>query len=145
MAEKNSTSTPAMLGLHHVALQTPHYEEARSFYIEVMGFEVEWEPDSDNVYLTSGSDNLAIHRTAAIPDPNQNLDHIGILVATPEDVDSWYEHFNAKRIFVSEPPRTHRDGARSLYCLDPAGNKIQVIYHPPISDSLTKLKLLEWS
>jgi hypothetical protein len=30
-------------------------------------------------------------------------------------------------------PRTHRDGARSFYCEDPAGNVVQIIFHPPIS------------
>ena len=28
----------------------------------LLGFAVEWEPDPDNVYLTSGCDNLALHR-----------------------------------------------------------------------------------
>jgi hypothetical protein len=32
-------------------------------------------------------------------------------------------------------PRTHRDGARSFYCFDPAGNLVQFIYHPPISNA----------
>ena len=27
-----------------------------------MGMQVEWRPDPDNVYLTSGNDNLALHR-----------------------------------------------------------------------------------
>jgi hypothetical protein len=30
-------------------------------------------------------------------------------------------------------PRTHRDGARSFYCLDPSGNKVQILFHPPIT------------
>ena len=34
---------------------------------------------------------------------------------------------------IKNEPRTHRDGARSFYCLDPDGNVVQMIYHPPIS------------
>jgi hypothetical protein len=30
-------------------------------------------------------------------------------------------------------PRSHRDGARSFYCLDPAGNTVQMIFHPPLA------------
>ncbi len=31
-------------------------------------------------------------------------------------------------------PRTHRDGARSFYCKEPSGVKVQIIYHPPITE-----------
>ena len=34
----------------------------RRFYVDLLGFEIEWEPDADNVYLSSGHDNLALHR-----------------------------------------------------------------------------------
>jgi len=30
-------------------------------------------------------------------------------------------------------PKTHRDGARSIYFKDPEENMIQIIFHPPIS------------
>ena len=36
----------------------------RRFYVDLLGFAVEWEPDADNVYLSSGIDNLALHRAA---------------------------------------------------------------------------------
>ena len=35
----------------------------KRFYVDLLGFEVEWEPDADNVYLSSGIDNLALHRS----------------------------------------------------------------------------------
>ena len=34
----------------------------KRFYVDLLGFAVEWEPDPDNVYLSSGIDNLALHR-----------------------------------------------------------------------------------
>jgi hypothetical protein len=33
-------------------------------------------------------------------------------------------------------PRTHRDGARSCYVSDPDGNRMQIIFHPPISGKI---------
>ena len=125
-----------MLGLHHVALQTPYFDETRRFYVDLIGFEVEWEPDPDNVYLTSGNDNLAIHRTADIPEVNQTIDHLGLLVGKPEDVDLWHEYLLENDVVVSAEPRTHRDGARSLYCVDPSGMQLQIIFHPPISTQI---------
>ena len=35
----------------------------KRFYVDLLGFAVEWEPDADNVYLSSGIDNLALHRS----------------------------------------------------------------------------------
>ena len=55
-------SRPAMLGIRHVALTVSDLEAAERFWVEVMGYEVEWRPDADNVYLHGGRDNLALHR-----------------------------------------------------------------------------------
>ena len=35
----------------------------KRFYTDLLGFAVEWEPDPDNIYLSSGIDNLALHRS----------------------------------------------------------------------------------
>tara|TARA_B100001123_G_scaffold448650_1_gene610704 strand:+ start:38648 stop:38980 length:333 start_codon:yes stop_codon:yes gene_type:complete len=109
----------------------------RDFYVENFGFEIEWEPDSDNVYLTSGSDNIALHRTAIGIGRETVLDHIGFLVGHANDVDGWAEYLKARGVALISEPRTHRDGARSCYLSDPEGNKVQIIYHPPISKELS--------
>ena len=49
---------PLLLGLHHLALNVRDLPVMKRFYVEVPGFRIEWEPDAENVYLTSGSDNL---------------------------------------------------------------------------------------
>ncbi len=56
---------PAHAGLRHLALNVRDLEEMKRFYVDLLGFAVEWEPDPDNVYLSSGIDNLALHRAAA--------------------------------------------------------------------------------
>ena len=125
-----------VVGLHHVALSANHYSATRNFYISVMQMEVEWEPDSDNVYLTSGRDNLAIHRALEpASSAGQRLDHIGLVVPRLSDVDLWFEHLQRHNVEIVALPRTHRDGARSCYCLDPEGTKIQIICHPPLSST----------
>lgn len=110
----------------------------KRFYTQVLGFAVEWEPDSDNVYLTSGADNLALHRGAAGDDPPARagggaLDHLGLVVGRAADVDAWADYLAGQGIALDAAPRTHRDGARSLYVSDPDGNRVQIIHHPPIS------------
>ena len=126
---------PANLGrLWHVALQVRDLEACERFYTELLGMRVEWRPDPDNVYLTGGHDNLALHRAGDIGGSAQRLDHIGFVVDTPDAVDAWHAFLSAQGVPMLKPPKTHRDGARSFYCADPAGNIVQLIYHPPLGD-----------
>src|SRR5215472_16627762 len=129
---------PAHAGLRHLALHAHDLEAMKRFYVDVLGLAVEWEPDPDNIYLSSGIDNLALHRAAALPTgpavgANQALDHLGLIVRTPEDVDKWAAFLESRGVVLASKPKTHRDGARSCYFRDPDGNTIQIIHHPPIS------------
>jgi len=126
---------PGFLGLRHVALNVRDIRKSLEFYTSVMGMALEWMPDEDNAYLTSGSDNLALHRLAADADTEvgQALHHIGFVVRTPEDVDQWAERIRKAGVPLAAEPKTHRDGARSFYFYDPDKILIQLIYHPPIS------------
>ncbi len=108
---------------------------------------VVWEPDPDNVYFSSGSDNLALHQIAPHELPsyqtpkNQLLDHVGVILATPQAVDRMYQEL-APTIEslggrIVKQPKQHRDGSYSFYFSDPDGNVIQALYEPTISN-------LEW-
>ena len=112
----------------------------RRFYTDLLGFTVEWAPDADNVYLSSGIDNLALHRSPAVPHQSSTLtsevsplDHLGVIVREAGDVDQWAAFLESRGVRLTATPRTHRDGARSCYFSDPDGNRIQIIHHPPIS------------
>ena len=125
----------ATAGLRHVALYARDLEAAEAFFVDLMGMQVEWRPDPDNVYLSSGNDNLALHRAGDDfrPDCSQLLDHIGFIISKPEQVDDWYAFLASKGVKMKAEPRTHRDGARSFYCVGPEGVIVQIIYHPPIA------------
>jgi catechol 2,3-dioxygenase-like lactoylglutathione lyase family enzyme len=109
----------------------------KAFYVDVLGFKVEWEPDPANVYLTSGRDNLALHEAEGSQAPGHTeqgaLDHLGLIVASAELVDEWAAFLDSQGVALDMRPKTHRDGARSCYFRDPDGNRVQIIYHPPIS------------
>ena len=127
---------PAHAGLRHVALNVTHLDDMKRFYVELLGFAVEWEPDADNVYLSSGTDNLALHRAASPVGEHSALDHIGVIVRAAEDVDRWAAFLEQHGVTLDAKPRTHRDGARSCYFRDPDGNRVQIIHHPPISQKI---------
>lgn len=124
--------------LRHVALFVQNFSESLHFYTEILGMVIEWQPDEDNVYLTFGADNLALHRmkSNATWPSQQRLDHMGFMLKAPEDVDAWYTYLQQHQVNLKGSPRNHRDGAKSFYCLDPDGNAIQIIYHPPICHKL---------
>jgi len=125
---------PPHAGLRHLALHARRFEEMKRFYIEMLGFTVEWEPDPDNIYLSSGVDNLALHRSKSEAAPVASpLDHLGLIVRAADDVDQWAAFLEGAGVTLDAKPRTHRDGARSFYFRDPDGNQIQIIHHPPIS------------
>ena len=123
---------PSHAGLRHVALNVRDFAAMKRFYVDLLGFAVEWEPDADNVYLSSGLDNLALHRAASAAGDSA-LDHIGLIVRAADDVDQWAVFLEGRGVALTSEPRTHRDGARSFYFRDPDGNAIQIIHHPPIS------------
>lgn len=124
---------PTHAGLRHLALNVQRMDEMKRFYIDLLGFAVEWEPDADNVYLSSGVDNLALHRSPA-GGAGGALDHLGVIVTEAGDVDRWAAFLESRGVTILAQPRTHRDGARSCYIHDPDGNTVQIIHHPPISN-----------
>jgi len=132
---------PSHAGLRHLALNVRDLPAMRRFYVDLLGFAVEWEPDPDNLYLSSGIDNLALHRSGSTDDVASSgvagaLDHLGLIVRTGDDVDRWAAFLEGNGVTLDAKPRTHRDGARSCYFSDPDGNKVQIIYHPPIAEKV---------
>ncbi|EDN68403.1 ring-cleaving dioxygenase [Beggiatoa sp. PS] len=126
-----STKPAPTLGIRHIALNVIHLKACQHFYQELLGMTIEWQPDEDNIYLTSGHDNLALHQSKESINGPQHLDHIGFIISSPTEVDNWYTFLQKNGVTMKTVARLHRDGAYSFYCQDPDGNTIQFIYHPP--------------
>ena len=122
--------------MRHIALKVRDAQHSKKFYQDILGMDVVWEPDPDNVYLSSGCDNLAIHavpnRLAARAEERQ-LDHFGFVVETIERVKELEAEFRARGVAIVHPFKIHRDGSASFYCADPDGIVIQMLYEPQIS------------
>jgi catechol 2,3-dioxygenase-like lactoylglutathione lyase family enzyme len=123
-------------GMRHVALKVKDVTRAKKFYQEILGMDVVWEPDAENVYLSSGCDNIAIHAVSAnfaASAEEKQLDHLGFIVESTERVKELEQEFIAKGVRIVHPFKAHRDGSASFYCADPDGIVIQMLYEPHLS------------
>ncbi len=130
-------------GLRHLALRVRNMAKSRSFYEGLLGMKVVWEPDPENVYLSSGCDNLALHQIPRDqmgqfkPGIGQTMDHFGFIVENPDAVQGILQVMQQAGTPIVKPLKTHRDGSVSFYMADPDGNVIQILYEPHISGKPT--------
>ncbi|MCY4613729.1 MAG: VOC family protein [Nitrospira sp.] len=139
MSEQVRQDIPTGKGLRHVALNVTDLEVSKTFYQTWFGMTTVWEPDAENVYMSSGVDNLALHQ---IPKENmpafqrsqgQFLDHLGFVMDSPESVAQLYQRVVNAGVEIIHHPKQHRDGSYSFYLADPDRIVIQILYEPTIS------------
>jgi len=123
-------------GMRHIALKVRDIKRSKTFYHDVLGMELVWEPDPQNAYLSSGSDNLALHEIAASSETGakmQQLDHFGFVVESVERVQELEQDFLRLGVKIVHPFKIHRDGSASFYFADPDGIIIQMLFEPTLS------------
>lgn len=126
-----------------MALRVTNLTRSRRFYEQLLGMKSVWEPDQESVYFSSGIDNLALHQipkdelSSYQPTQAQLLDHIGVILDSPQAVDQMYREILPKLESlggrITKEPKQHRDGSYSFYFSDPDGNLVQALYEPAIS------------
>ena len=126
--------TQELLGMRHVALYVKDMAATRGFYEDLVGLTPIWVPDPDNVYLTSGADNIALHTA---PDGHVftggNLDHMGFLYRSIQGVDDVYERLASGGVPIVKERKLHRDDSYSYYANDPDGVLVQFLFEPNVA------------
>ena len=126
-------------GLWHLALKVTDLSRSQTFYETLFSMRIVWRPDPENVYLSSGQDNLALHQIPASDfaeykqNTGQYLDHLGFIVDAPDTVARLFREAEQAQATIVKRPTRHRDGSYSFYMADPDGNTVQVLYEPNVS------------
>jgi catechol 2,3-dioxygenase-like lactoylglutathione lyase family enzyme len=130
------SAVAGLRGMRHIALKVKDAARAKAFYCARFGMEVVWEPDPENIYLSSGCDNIAIHQVTEdllAGAAERQLDHLGFVVDSVERVKELEREFVLQGVKIVHPFKIHRDGSASFYCADPDGIVIQLLYEPSLS------------
>jgi len=139
MSGKGQHQGTRVQGLRHLALRVRDIVKSKAFYASLFQMTIVWQPDPENVYMSSGVDNLALHQ---IPQGEledykegggQLLDHFGFIMDSPGSVDHLYRIAVAEGVPIVHHPKQHRDGSYSFYLSDPDQLTIQILYEPTVS------------
>lgn len=114
----------------HTALWVDDLETAESFYLDVLGFEPDWERDGDggvrNVFVSDEGESGLQFKTKTESGTSQRLrfDHVAIGV---EDVDSMVDRLTTVGGTVLREPFSGEDDRRRAFIRDPFGHQIELI------------------
>ena len=107
-------------------------DEAKRFYVEALGFEVDFEATEDGHTGLLGVRRGTIQLTLDSPMEGHGREAcVSLLV---ESADRYYDEWS-RRTSVLRPPRDESWGSRTFDLLDPFGNTIFVI-GPPAAPSV---------
>jgi catechol 2,3-dioxygenase-like lactoylglutathione lyase family enzyme len=116
------------------ALRVTDPERARAFYVDALGFRVDWEwrdaPDAPAFSMLSRA-GLSLYLTQHAGDASAGA-RVYLYVA---DVDAWHGELVARGVAVEAPPRTQPWGNREMLLRDPDGNRICIATPVPVSDA----------
>ncbi|MBY0241726.1 MAG: VOC family protein [Burkholderiaceae bacterium] len=106
--------------------------KAREFYVEFLGFSVEWEhrfePDLP-LYMEIKRDDLVLHLSEHHGDATPGA----ALIIPVDDIDALHAELSAKRYGYARPGIEELPWARQLSVTDPFGNRLR--FHAPPTES----------
>jgi catechol 2,3-dioxygenase-like lactoylglutathione lyase family enzyme len=108
------------------ALRITNYARSKAFYIDGLGFCVEWEHRFEPhfpVFMSVSRDGMEIFLSEHAGDCQVG----GLVHFYVPDVDGCYVEFRKKQIVVQQPPNESMDGMRAMTIVDPDGNQLRFI------------------
>src|SRR5512133_2451400 len=102
--------------IDHVAIASADIPATARWYVEQFGATILHQDDTW-AFLKIGGSKLAIVT------PGQHPPHLAFALTDPE--------LEEQAVRLGKTIAPHRDGTRSIYITDPAGNAVELISYPP--------------
>lgn len=105
------------------ALRITDDARSRAYYVETLGFTVEWEHRFESgfpVFMSVVRDGMRLFLSEHAGDCRVG----GLVHFVIPDVDAWHEEFRRKGALVAEPPNDDL-GFRNMTVKDPDGNQLR--------------------
>jgi catechol 2,3-dioxygenase-like lactoylglutathione lyase family enzyme len=105
------------------ALRMTQYARTREFYVEKLGFTLEWEhrfAPKMPVFCSIVRDGMQIY----LSEHRGDCEVGGLVHFLIEDVDAWHEEFCQRGVAASEAPNDDL-GFRNMTIQDPDGNRLR--------------------
>lgn len=106
-------------------LRIRDYESAKKFYVEGLGFRVdfEWrEQDGPPVFVQVSRDDMRLYLSRREDDG----DGPGLVYLYVPSVDAWQADLLGRGVIADAPPRNQPWGNRELELTDPDGNRLRL-------------------
>ena len=114
--------------LDYVILLCENLEPMKSFYREIMGFEI-YRDDGEWVEMKIGASLLTLRKRGRSYDGAKLVNTASVQLAfrvAPAEVEICHRELLAKGIEILDPPRDMDYGHRTLFFHDPEGNILEI-------------------
>jgi catechol 2,3-dioxygenase-like lactoylglutathione lyase family enzyme len=114
--------------LDYVILLCEDIEPMKSFYQEVMGFQIHRD-DGEWVEMKIGASLLTLRKRGRPYDGAKLANTASVQLAfrvAPVEVEACYQQLLAKHVEILDPPRDTDYGHRTLFFHDPEGNILEI-------------------
>lgn len=100
-------------------------EATRAFYVEGLGFRVDWEhrfAPGMPLFMQVSRDGMALYLTQHAGDAQPG----GLVYFYVDDVDAWYRSIPSDKVHLGHAPEDMPWGNREVHLVDPAGNRVRL-------------------
>jgi hypothetical protein len=105
------------------ALRITQYARSKAFYLERLGFELEWEHRFEPhfpVFMSVVRDGMRLYLSEHAGDCQVG----GLVHFVIPDVDAWHREFQRRGVQATDPPNNDL-GFRNMTVTDPDGNQLR--------------------
>lgn len=105
------------------ALRITQYQRSKEFYVERLGFALEWEHRFEPgfpVFMSIARDGMQLYLTEHTGDCQVG----GLVHFVIEDVNAWHKEFEARGVRATDPPNDDL-GFLNMTVTDPDGNQLR--------------------